>query len=110
MAGLALAMKVDQEALVARAKADRRRYRRVTVDLGGRLFVPADGHEAICKIVDLSPGGAQIQCEFVPPVDTAIILYVDGFGRFEGVVARPASGMFGVKFNCSALKRERIAE
>jgi hypothetical protein len=110
MAAPALAMTVDREELVARAKADRRRYRRVTVDLGGRLFVPADNHEATCKILDLSPGGAQVKSDFIPRVDAEIVLYVDGFGRFEGVVARPAEDSFGVKFNCSALKRERIAE
>jgi hypothetical protein len=110
MPGLALAMKVDREALVARAKADRRKYRRVSVDLAGRLFVPSDGREEPCKILDFSPGGAQVACEFMPPIDTPIVLYVDGFGRFEGVVARPDHNRFGVKFNCSALKRERIAE
>ena len=84
--------------------------RRVSVDLAGQLFVPADGREATCKVLDLSPGGAQIASDFEPAVDTQIILYVDGFGRFEGNVMRPAGGGFGVQFNCSALKRERIAE
>jgi hypothetical protein len=51
-----------------------------------------------------------VVCEFVPTLDTAIILYIDGFGRFEGSVARPAEGKFGIKFTCSALKRERVAE
>ena len=110
MPGLALAMTTDRENVVAQAKAERRRFVRVQVDLVARLFVPGDGREAKCKVVDLSPGGAQLACEFVPAADTNIILYIDGFGRFEGLVVRPDESTFGVKFNCSALKRERVAE
>ena len=72
--------------------------------------MPGDGSEAKCKVMDLSPGGAQLASEYVPPVDTAIVVYIDGFGRLEGVVLRPDETTFGVKFNCSALKRERVAE
>jgi hypothetical protein len=109
-------MTEERKALVERAKAERRRFRRVSVDLDGKLFVPGDGREAPCKVLDLSPGGAQIRSDFVLPADTQLVLYVDGFGRLEGHVARPvegappAEGCFGVKFNCSPLKRERIAE
>ena len=84
MPGLALAMTADRENVIAKAKAERRRFVRVPVDLAGRLFVPGDGREAKCKVLDLSPGGAQITSEFMPPADTSIILYIDGFGRFEG--------------------------
>ncbi len=91
MRGLALAMTVDRENVVAKAKAERRRFVRVPVDLAGRLFVPGDGREAKCKVVDLSPGGAQLASDLMPAADTNIIVYIDGFGRFEGVVIRPTS-------------------
>jgi hypothetical protein len=108
--GLAFAMK-DAEPVIARAQAERRRYRRVRVDLPGRLFMPADGREARCTILDLSPGGAAIRCELAPDADAAVVVYVDGFGRFEGVVARPGGAVsFGVAFHCTAAKRERTAE
>ena len=110
MPGLALFMGNDRERVVAEAKAERRKHRRVRVDLGGKLFVPAEEREGQCRIVDLSPGGAQVVSDYVPAADSPIVLYIDGFGRFEGTVARPANGNFGVKFICSALKRERIAE
>jgi hypothetical protein len=103
-------MAVDREAVIARAKADRRRYRRVAVDLGGRIFIPGDQREAPCKVFDLSPGGARISCEFELPAGTTVILYVDDFGRFEGTIVRLSGGDFGVQFVCSALKRERVAE
>jgi hypothetical protein len=110
MAGLALLMGNDRERVVAAAKAERRKHRRVSVDLPGKLFVPAQEHEAQCRVTDLSPGGAQVVCDHVPDAESQIVLYIDGFGRIEGVVARPADGNFGVKFACSANKRERIAE
>ena len=110
MQGLAFAM-MDAEPVIARAKAERRRYRRVRVDLPGRLFVPADGREARCTIQDLSPGGAAIRCEMAPEAGAAVVVYVDGFGRFEGVVARPGGVTpFGVAFHCTPSKRERTAE
>lgn len=103
-------MAVDREAVVARAKADRRRYRRVDVDLPGRIFLPDEQREAVCKIFDLSAGGARIGCDFDLPAGKTVILYVDTFGRFEGNIVRLTGGDFGVQFNCPAMKRERIAE
>jgi PilZ domain len=109
-------MAVDKENVVAQAKAERRRFRRVRLDIAGKVFVPSDEREAACRIVDLSPGGARVACEFAVRAGTSVVLYAGGFGRFEGTVARPADGAkqldtnFGVKFHCSALKRERIAE
>ena len=61
-------------------------------------------------MIDLSPGGASIICEIIPDQGTPVILYVDGFGRFEGNVARKDGRGFGVKFICTAAKRERTAE
>jgi hypothetical protein len=106
---MALSIK-DGEPVVAKAKAERRRFRRVPVDLGGRLFTPGDGQEARCIILNLSPGGAAIECEIVPDSGTPVVLYVDGFGRFEGTVARREGRGFGVAFVCTPAKRERTAE
>ncbi|MBV9991236.1 MAG: PilZ domain-containing protein [Alphaproteobacteria bacterium] len=100
----------DIEPVIAKAKAERRRFRRVRVDLTGRLFVPADSRECHCKVVDLSPGGASIECDLVLAQGTQIVLYVDGFGRLEGTLARVEGPDFGVRFNCTPAKRERIAE
>lgn len=103
-------MAVDREAVIARAKADRRRYRRIDVDLTGRIFLPRNQSEAPCKILDLSPGGARISSDADFGSDRNVILYVEDFGRFEGNIVRLSGGDFGVQFHCSALKRERIAE
>ncbi len=109
MQGLAMSIK-DAEPIVAKAGAERRRFRRVRVDLPGRLFVPSDAREARCTISDLSPGGAAIVCEIIPEAGTPVILYVDGFGRFEGNVVRRDGYGFGIAFICTPSKRERTAE
>jgi hypothetical protein len=93
-----------------RAKAERRQYQRVRVELAGRLFLPGDGSEAPCQIVGLSPGGAQVVCETVPAAEAQAVLYIDGFGRFEGNVVRLSEHAFVVQFHCSQAKREKIAE
>ena len=109
MHGQALAM-TEGEPVIAKARAERRRFRRVRLDLPGRLFTPADGQESRCQVLDLSPGGAAIGCPNAPAPGTQIVLYVDGFGRFEGQVARRDEAGFGVRFSCTAMKRERTAE
>ncbi|MEI9930914.1 MAG: PilZ domain-containing protein [Rhizomicrobium sp.] len=100
----------DVEPVIAKAKAERRRFRRVRVDLGGRLFVPADSRECHCKVVDLSPGGASVECDLALELNASAVLYVNGFGRLEGTIIRNNPGDFGIRFNCTPLKRERIAE
>jgi PilZ domain len=109
MHGQPLLRKIE-DPVVAKARAERRRFRRVRVDLPGRLFIPSDSREAVCKVIDLSPGGASLECEFLPEADTHIVLYVDGFGRFEGSVVRRDGFGFGIRFSGTVLKREKTAE
>jgi len=104
-------LKRTDDPVVAKAKAERRRFRRVDVNLPGKLFLPAESREVACKIVDLSPGGASLECEFLPEIGTQIVLYAEGgFGRFEGTVARRDGYGIGMRFNATQMKREKIAE
>ena len=109
-------MTLDRKAIVARALAGDRKYDHVQVDLKGRLFVPASERDALCTITGMSPGGAQIACpDLTPGPGTQVVIYIDGFGRFEGEVASPtgttaSDGGFEMKFACSSLKQERVAE
>jgi hypothetical protein len=103
-------MTSETVAVVDHSLAERRRYKREQVDLAGRQFEPAENREAYCKIADISPGGARILSDVVPPPGTIIVIYIDGFGRFEGSVARTEHDGFGIEFNCSAHKRERLVE
>lgn len=104
-------LKRTEDPVVAKAKAERRRFRRVDVNVPGKLYLPAESREVPCKVVDLSPGGASIECEFLPELGVQIVLYAEGgFGRFEGTVARRDGYGIGMRFNATAMKREKIAE
>jgi hypothetical protein len=103
-------MRIDRDRVIDRARADRRRYRRVDLNIEGKLFLPHAQSEMPCHIFDLSPGGARIGADTALTAGITVILYVGEFGRFEGTVVRLWGGDFGVQFTCSTLKRERIAE
>jgi len=103
-------MIVNREAVIARATAERRSHLRVQVDLSGKYFVPAEQREEPCRIVDISPDGARVAAEYVPPTGSQVVLYIDEFGRFECDVVRSEWGHFGIVFRCSALKQARLAE
>jgi len=103
-------MTSEKVVVVDNSLAERRRYKREQVALAGRQFEPTENREAHCKIVDLSPGGARVLSDVVPPPGARIVVYIDGFGRFEGSIARTEQNGFGIQFNCSAHKRERLAE
>ncbi|MBN9567814.1 MAG: PilZ domain-containing protein [Alphaproteobacteria bacterium] len=103
-------MKPELEPVIAKARAERRRFRRVRVDQPGKLFMPASSQEGDCTILDMSPGGAAIQSALPLEENMQVIIYIDGFGRFEGQITGRNDEGFGVQFQCTAAKRERIAE
>ena len=100
----------DIEPVVEKSGAERRRFRRVKVDLPGRLFLPSDNRETQCTILNMSPGGVAVTSEVVPELSAPVVLYVDNFGRFEGNVVRCDAEGFGLAFVCTPSKRERTAE
>lgn len=89
---------------------DRRGSDRVSAQLEGKLFVPSEERTLDCTISNLSVGGAGIKCAEPPPVDAFVVLYVDGFGRFDGVATRYAEGELGLKFVCKEAKRKRLEQ
>jgi DNA-binding response OmpR family regulator len=89
---------------------DRRRYTRLQVDQRGYLYNPPHGKPLECRIVDLSAGGALIQSASECPRDRPLVLHIDGFGNFEGVVVHGAQGSAGFKFLMGELKRDRLKQ
>jgi PilZ domain len=89
---------------------DQRSSERVEVRLAGKLFVPAEEITLDCTIVNLSVGGAGIYCPEPPPLDAFVVLYIDGFGRFDGVTTRYVKGELGLKFICKDAKRKRLEQ
>lgn len=93
----------------ANTRIQRRRERRVPIGLVGRFYLPGVGAEHVCDVLDFSPDGAGIKCEAPASVGAAIVLYLEGFGRFEGVVVRSAGPQLGIEFKSSDAKRARTA-
>jgi hypothetical protein len=88
--------------------AEQRAYERIATALAGKLFVPAEEATLECQVVNLSGGGACVHCAEPPPLDSFVVLYVDGFGRFECVATRYVEGELGLRFVCREAKRQRL--
>jgi hypothetical protein len=98
---------MKSNAQMARSQ-DQRSNERVQVRLAGKLFVPAEDSTLDCTIVNLSAGGAGIYCPEPPPLDAFVVLYVEGFGRFEGVTTRYVNGELGLRFVCKDAKCHKL--
>lgn len=92
----------------ARIVPDRRRHRRVPVNVFGR-FMREDKQEYPCQVINMSAGGMAILAPVSCDSGERIVAYLDNLGRIEGVVARPFEGGFAVRILASLYKRERIA-
>ena len=110
------AHKVDLAAAARRLTAaqvglrERRRFRRMPIEITGRLLDTA-GREHDCRTADISPGDARIVSDVLPAVGERVVIYLNGFGRVSGKVARKCGeGEMAVIFDFSAHKREKIAE
>jgi len=88
---------------------ERRQYKRVAVEIPGKVFVPSSAKEGACTIYNVSPAGAELACGLEGLLDTPIVLYAAGLGRFEGHVVWEYAGRYGMKFNASELKRAKLA-
>ncbi|MGE3250925.1 MAG: PilZ domain-containing protein [Hyphomonadaceae bacterium] len=90
--------------------AERRRFRRLNVILGGRMM-DAQGREAEVRTEDVSPGDARIISPAALAKDERVVIYLDKIGRVSGRVARVSGdGEYGIVFDMSAHKREKLAE
>lgn len=89
---------------------ERRKYERTTLSLKGLLFNPENQSEIECQLTDLSGGGAGLTCEQEIPAGKHMILYIEGFGRYEGTTLTHASGKPALHFSIGELKRKRLLE
>lgn len=108
--------RVDFASVVERLAAERvhaherRRFRRAPLVVGGRML-DAFGREHDCRTADLSPGDARIAAPATLQPGQNVVLYLDGFGRIAGHVARRcAADECAIIFDVSPHKREKMAE
>ncbi len=89
---------------------ERRRFRRMPIEVSGRMLDPL-GREHDCRTADISPGDIRIAAPILPGVGDRVVLYLEGFGRVSGHVARRCGeGEVAIIFDFSAHKREKMAE
>jgi PilZ domain len=89
---------------------ENRKYGRVKLLLAGHLFDPQTDQSAECRVLNLSAGGAAIQCPVSFPAGIPLILYIDGFGRFQGKTVVHANGQLALQFVIGNTKRGRLIE
>jgi hypothetical protein len=83
---------------------------RTRLDVQGTLFMPDNGYELKCAVLDLSPDGAGVKSTCSAAVGTPVVLHVQGLGRYEGTIIRRDRVNVGVRFRYSEAKRARVAE
>jgi len=94
----------------AESANDQRAYGRVRMAFNGKLFLSAEDTTTDCLTINLSAGGAGVLCENPPPFNSFVLLYIDGFGRYEAVVRRYGRGVLGLEFVCGEAKRARLID
>lgn len=86
--------------------ADRRVYPRVPVALPA--FLQANGERHAVQILDLSPGGAKLDCSASLPTGTAVMLDCGTLGR-AAVVRWNSAGVMGLCFDSELDARDVAA-
>jgi hypothetical protein len=89
---------------------DKRKYERVKLFLPGQLFNPLNEQSAECKVLNLSAGGAAVQCTDAFPAGVPLVLYIENFGRFEGKTVIHNNGQLALEFSIGESKRGRLVE
>ena len=89
------------------AATDRRKYRRIKVQLSGR-FMREDQQEYPCYTNDISAGGMNISASVKCEPGEYVVFYIEEIGRIEGFVVRNHDDGFAIAIEASSHKRERL--
>jgi hypothetical protein len=87
-----------------------RKYERIQLFLPGQLFNPQNEQSADCKVLNLSAGGAAVQCDTAFAAGLSLVLYIENFGRFEGKSIVHGNGQLALEFSIGEAKRGRLKE
>jgi hypothetical protein len=87
---------------------ERHKHRRLTLELSGKLSVPAEEEMIECFVLNLCSSGAGVICEKPAPLQTYAVLDVDGFGSFECVTSRHVKKHLDLRFIGKEARRKRI--
>jgi c-di-GMP-binding flagellar brake protein YcgR len=98
------------QGLLTRIAPDRRRHKRIAVELLGR-FMRENKQEHPCKLIDISAGGAAIKPMSSVQVAAGerVVAFFDHIGGIEGTVVREFEGGFAFRLHATQHKREKLA-
>jgi hypothetical protein len=96
--------------LLTRVVPDRRRHKRIAVELLGR-FMRENKEEHACRLINISAGGAAIQpiAPAAMSIGERVVAFFDHIGGIEGTVVREFDGGFAIKLSATQHKREKLA-
>ena len=100
---------LPSDAVLAASDEDRRRHRRVAVDLPVRV-VAEDGTETRGRMTDASAGGVGLAVRLAPSVGARLVVYAERLGRLEGRVARVTRDGFVLAFAARGARAKRLAD
>jgi hypothetical protein len=89
-------------------RGERRRFRRVRVNLLGRYML-ADRREFPCQVQDMSPGGMALVAPVAGKVGERVVAYLDHLGRLDGTIVRAYPTGFTVTIEATPRKRNKLA-
>jgi len=62
------------------------------------LIIPSENMTLSCRVMNISEGGAGIQCDAIPRAGTAVTLRLRDGRAFEAVTAWYGNGQLGLRF------------
>jgi PilZ domain len=89
---------------------ERRRDKRRTMTLTGRVLCADKGEAVRCTLIDISPGGAAVSCRHRLSPGDVVVLFVDELGKFDGVVVDSAGLRVSIRFDQSERARKRAMD
>ncbi len=92
----------------AKSPEERRKHRRVRVNLFGRYMLETR-QEFPCQAIDMSPGGLLLKAPAVGYVGERVIVYLEQLGRIEGKITRVMPGGFAMSIATTMRKRDKLA-
>lgn len=105
----ALRSEPHSNASSVRSGRDRRRNKRVDLEIEGR-FLSDSGDDHTLRTQNLSCSGALVHAAQRPPEGSDLVCYFDEFGRVATTVIRHTPDGFAIAFKASPHKKDKLAD
>jgi hypothetical protein len=84
---------------------ERRVHDRSVVDEAAKLVIPGENITLSCRVMNLSEGGAGVECDAVPPAATKVRLVMEDGRVFDALTAWFENGLLGLSFSSGSAGR-----